>query len=154
MFIKVENGAAVGEPFGLDQLQLLFPNTSFALPVDPKFLESLGYANYWQTTPPDNTSTHKAIEVSPVCAADGAFHQTWELTPKSEQELQTERALAAIKAREMRNKYLAESDWTQFADSPIAVEKKAAWAAYRQALRDVPVQVGFPNSIQWPVKPE
>jgi len=53
--------------------------------------------------------------------------------------------------RANRNKLLAASDWTQVADAPV---DQAAWAAYRQALRDIPQQEGFPYSITWPVKPE
>ena len=53
--------------------------------------------------------------------------------------------------REMRNKMLTSSDWTQVADAPV---DKAAWATYRQALRDIPSQAGFPNEITWPTEPE
>lgn len=57
-----------------------------------------------------------------------------------------------VLAREKRNMFLSETDWTQAKDVPDAVSSK--WAAYRQALRDVPQQAGFPDNIQWPVKPE
>lgn len=60
-------------------------------------------------------------------------------------------ALLALK-REERNRLLSESDWTQAKDVPDSVGTK--WAPYRQALRDVPQQPGFPDNIQWPVKPE
>jgi hypothetical protein len=53
--------------------------------------------------------------------------------------------------RTQRNKLLKESDWTQVADAPV---DKAAWATYRQALRDITEQAGFPNNINWPTKPE
>jgi hypothetical protein len=53
-------------------------------------------------------------------------------------------------ARSERNRLLSESDWTQVADAPV---DKAAWAAYRQALRNIPQQAGFPTSIIWPEKP-
>jgi hypothetical protein len=43
--------------------------------------------------------------------------------------------------RHQRDQLLAQSDWTQMADSPLTVEQKAAWAAYRQALRDLPSSV-------------
>jgi hypothetical protein len=46
---------------------------------------------------------------------------------------------------------LAASDWTQVADTPV---DRAAWATYRQALRDVPDQTGFPDAVAWPVAPE
>ena len=36
----------------------------------------------------------------------------------------------------------------------LSAEEQAAWAAYRQALLDVPAQYGFPNDVTWPTKPE
>lgn len=52
--------------------------------------------------------------------------------------------------RDERTKRLLECDWTQLADSPV---DKTAWAAYRQALRDISKQVSFPWDINWPVAP-
>jgi len=52
-----------------------------------------------------------------------------------------------------RNSRLAASDWTQLDDSPMANTQKAAWATYRQALRDLPDQEGFPWNVTWPEKP-
>lgn len=52
--------------------------------------------------------------------------------------------------RKQRNDLLAACDWTQVADAPV---DKEAWAAYRQALRDITAQEGFPLSIDWPVAP-
>jgi len=52
--------------------------------------------------------------------------------------------------RNTRTTKLAECDWTQLADSPV---DKAAWATYRQALRDVPTQAGFPWNVVWPDQP-
>lgn len=54
--------------------------------------------------------------------------------------------------REQRKGLLAASDWTQVADSPLTTEKKAEWATYRQALRDVTDQPD-PNAIAWPSPP-
>lgn len=56
----------------------------------------------------------------------------------------------ANNTRNTRNSMLKDCDWTQLADSPV---DKSAWATYRQALRDVPAQAGFPWTIEWPVKP-
>ena len=53
--------------------------------------------------------------------------------------------------RNDRSKLLTECDWTQIEDSKV---DKAAWATYRQALRDVPSQSGFPWNIVWPIQPE
>lgn len=56
----------------------------------------------------------------------------------------------ATVARRNRDRLLAASDWTQVADAPV---DQAAWATYRQALRDVPQQAGFPDNITWPEVP-
>jgi hypothetical protein len=57
----------------------------------------------------------------------------------------------AYGVRYRRDKLLAETDWTQAADVSQATKDK--WAPYRQALRDVPEQSGFPTEIVWPTKP-
>ena len=56
----------------------------------------------------------------------------------------------ATAARTKRNSLLTDSDWTQVADAPV---DQAAWATYRWALRDIPTQAGFPETIDWPAIP-
>ena len=50
-----------------------------------------------------------------------------------------------------RNGLLSASDWTQLPDVPL--ETRSAWCTYRQALRDITEQPGFPLDVQWPQKP-
>jgi hypothetical protein len=57
----------------------------------------------------------------------------------------------AKSVRQQRGEKLKDSDWTQVADAPV---DQAAWATYRQALRDVTEQSGFPWTITWPTQPE
>ena len=57
---------------------------------------------------------------------------------------------AAAEVRTERDAKLAETDWTQVADAPV---DQAAWATYRQSLRALPEQAGFPNTIDWPTSP-
>ena len=60
--------------------------------------------------------------------------------------------LARVKAE--RDAKLAACDWTQLADSPLGSTTKAAWAAYRTQLRQLPDTVGFdPTNFSWPVAP-
>lgn len=56
----------------------------------------------------------------------------------------------AGQVRAERNGLLTASDWTQVADAPV---DKEAWAAYRQALRDITAQPGFPWTVTWPEMP-
>lgn len=60
------------------------------------------------------------------------------------------RLLTEDEVRKQRNNILADSDWTQVADAPV---DQAAWATYRQSLRDIPQQDGFPTDVVWPDKP-
>lgn len=55
-------------------------------------------------------------------------------------------------ARSERAKLLASSDWTQLPDVPLAT--KEAWATYRQALRDITAQPGYPFNVIWPQAPQ
>lgn len=48
-------------------------------------------------------------------------------------------------ARQVRGEALARSDWRVMPDSPLSTEQRAAWVAYRQALRDWPEQPGWPG---------
>ena len=59
-------------------------------------------------------------------------------------------ALAWDGVRAERDRLLAASDWTQVADAPVDA---AAWAAYRQALRDVPQDFDSPDDVVWPTPP-
>jgi hypothetical protein len=56
----------------------------------------------------------------------------------------------ARSVRYQRDQLLDDSDWTQVPDAPVDHQ---AWAEYRQALRDLPQQEGFPQEITWPQKP-
>jgi|TARA_E500000305_G_C3882242_1_gene170301 hypothetical protein len=56
--------------------------------------------------------------------------------------------------RNHRDMLLAESDWTQYADSPLSDSKKAEWAVYRQALRDFPSTWVPADTCDFPDKPE
>jgi hypothetical protein len=62
-------------------------------------------------------------------------------------------SVAAMKIKIRRNRLLYESDWTQLPNGPLSSELQTAWATYRQALRDITAQPGFPNDVIWPARP-
>ena len=59
--------------------------------------------------------------------------------------------IVADRVRRQRDSLIAETDWTQGRDLPAAMSNK--WKPYRQALRDVTLQEGFPHNVTWPEKP-
>ena len=61
--------------------------------------------------------------------------------------------MTADEARTKRDKLLAATDWTQVLDAPIDAATRESYRAYRQALRDLPEQEGFPGTITWPELP-
>jgi hypothetical protein len=90
---------------------------------------------------------------------DGKWYTKYILGPvfTGETALADEAAYIALKdaeqatnVRNQRTEKLNDCDWTQIADSTA---DKTAWATYRQALRDVPSQTGFPWEITWPTQP-
>ena len=52
-----------------------------------------------------------------------------------------------------RDRLLAKSDWTQLLDSPLSDSKKAEWATYRQALRDMPTTITDKENPTYPTEP-
>lgn len=61
-------------------------------------------------------------------------------------------ATQAAAVRATRNARLKDSDWSQGKDIPDAIS--TVWATYRQALRDLPSQAGFPWDVTWPQSPQ
>lgn len=55
--------------------------------------------------------------------------------------------------RAERDALLVASDWTQLADTELTEAERAAWADYRQALRDLPEQTTDPLAPDWPTPP-
>lgn len=62
-------------------------------------------------------------------------------------------AQIAMMARAMRDTRISASDWVMLPDVVMSEEKRLLWVEYRQALRDITNQPGFPRNIVWPTKP-
>jgi hypothetical protein len=72
----------------------------------------------------------------------------------AQQRAADERFMRGLDARMRRDNELIRSDVTVTRAYEAGVPVSAEWVAYRQALRDIPQQPGFPDNIQWPTKPE
>jgi hypothetical protein len=121
-----------------------FPNTSFGErgpSVD--WIKSEGYyvITVWK---PYDHATEKLVSAAPhlydgmCCLVD--------VEPLTAEELQARVDTQWQVVRTQRNQMLKDTDWTQLSDSPV---DKAAWALYRQALRDI-TQQPDPFNITWP----
>jgi hypothetical protein len=149
MHVLIENGAVKQYPYSLGQLKAANPLTSFPAQATDEMLASFGVERVFFSTPPELTDTQVLEEGTPVIA-DNRWTQVWTVRDMTTEEVASRNDTQAATVRAQRNNKLTESDWTQVADAPI---DKAAWAAYRQVLRDVPSQQGFPWNITWPDAP-
>ena len=82
---------------------------------------------------------------------EGKWYTKYSVADMDAEAIAAKDAEQAKSLRQQRGEKLKDSDWTQVADAPV---DKAAWAVYRQALRDVSGQEGFPWTITWPTQPE
>lgn len=150
MLIQLNNGVPTGNPVTNENFLLLFPDVSFPKYLTPEDVEPFGYGLYEFSAAPTPSRYEKVVETTPVKNATDVWMQSWALQEMSDQE----KAEADYKQGELvradRNRRLAECDWTQLPDAPV---DHAVWAAYRQELRDVTGQSGFPWDVQWPTQP-
>lgn len=130
----------------------LFPNVSFpATGVDEGFLteNSAMQVIQWEMFNPE---IENLVTVEPYILGNKVY--TCLKVAKTEAELKNEarnkEIAKEIEVRNQRNVLLTGSDWTQVADAPV---DKATWATYRQELRDITSQEGFPFNVIFPNPP-
>ena len=150
MHALIENGAVKQYPYGFGQLKATNPLTSFPAQATDEMLASFGVERVFFATPPELTDTQVLVEGTPVIA-DNRWTQVWTVRDMTTEELASRNDAQTTSVRVERNDKLSASDWTQVADAPV---DKTAWATYRQALRDIPSQAGFPWTITWPEEPQ
>lgn len=121
-----------------------YPRHIGDIEIDPVGMAD--YAPVVQYPPPNIDYSRNTLEVDTPQNREGVWHHMWKIVPYPDE-------VGAKRVREKRNQLLSESDWTQLDDTPLTNDKKLEWAEYRQALRDVPTQSGFPWEVVWPDKP-
>ena len=127
----------------------------------PEILDSLGADVVLEGPQATGGTVYQYSQADGVEQIDGKWYTKYVLGPiftdgettAAEQEAAYKAVKDAEQAsamRKTRGDKLAESDWTQVADAPV---DKAVWATYRQALRDITTQEGFPWTVTWPDAP-
>ena len=151
MFVKIENGVVAQYPYTLAQMLADNPATSFPSSITAQLHESFGVFEVgYEGAPEFDPKTHRVEHSAAPSLIGGKWMLTKTVVAKTQEQLDSDAAGRSAQVRSERNTKLAASDWTQLADSTA---NKAAWATYRQALRDVTEQSGFPWTIDWPTQP-
>jgi hypothetical protein len=127
----------------------------------PEVLTALGADVVFEGPQATGGTVYQYSQASGVEQIDGKWYTKYVLGPVftdgETTAAEQETAYKAIKdaeqasaVRKSRGDKLADSDWTQVADAPV---NKTVWATYRQALRDITAQSGFPWTVTWPDAP-
>lgn len=145
VYARIQGNLAVEYPLQEGEIRRRHPQVSFSRPFRPP----VGYAAVLPVEPPTVSWQEDLVEGTPEFL-DDAWRQRWIVQPASDEQLGIRQAAQAAVVRQERNSRLAASDWTQLPDAAV---DQQAWNQYRQALRDVPQQAGFPMAIDWPSEP-
>lgn len=133
-----------------DEIKSLHPNTSLPQVWGQSVCDDLGIDPILETPAPATTRFQSANKTGVEQDSLGNWVWSWTVTDWDQAAIDAATANQANQVRADRTRRLADSDWTQVADAPV---DKAVWAVYRQALRDVTLQAGFPWDITWPEAP-
>ncbi len=147
-YAKLENDQIVEFPIYQGDLKNL---VGFDDLSGEEFPTPEGYVAVEDTIPPAFPQDHtKTLREGTPVLVDNLWTRVWTIDEATESELQIRTQRKSTEVRKLRNEFLANSDWTQLADAPV---DSGMWTVYRQQLRDVPSQSGFPWQIEWPVAP-
>lgn len=148
MYIKLNDGVA--EPYSLSAIKNDNPSVSFPKMVTDEIAAEYGiYPAVVEAQPDFNVATHNCELSTTATQVDGVWTYTWNVTEKSADEITNHNDSLARQVRAERETKLKASDWMALSDVTMTAE----WSTYRQALRDVPEQAGFPHTITWPEEP-
>ena len=140
-YLKITNGQP--EIYSIGQLRRDNANTSFPkYPSDALLSEWDVYPYTVQDQPGYDSLTESVSATHPV-EVDGVWTQGWTVDNLPV-------GVAEENVRSRRNTLLSQTDWMALSDVTMSPD----WAAYRQSLRDVTAQPGFPYAVVWPTKPE
>lgn len=140
MLIALVSGSTVTK---VGDYKELFPNTSFPPSgVSDEFLvaNNAKKVNLFKS---HNRATEKLVPCDAY--VEGEWVYTVEVQTKTEAEIAADNASKAAQVRANRDALLTACDWTQLPD--VTIPKKAEWATYRQALRDITNDPAFPDVV-------
>ena len=139
-YYDITNSVIVSEK----QILRANPNTSFALPLSDAALAGLNMAKLLEDTRPSFDADTQVIIDGAVEERDGSYYQTYSVIDRPAEAIENDLNNKKSQVRAQRNARLAETDWAILPDSPLSDEDKTVYQNYRNALRDVPAQDGFP----------
>ena len=143
LLVKISNGEVAQYPYTLNDLRREHSHTSFPKTISEETLAKYGVYSVTLLTQPNYDYLVQSPVLSTVPYLDV---DSWKLSYTVEDQPQE---IAEENIRNKRNQLLDDTDWMATSDNTLSAEM----TSYRQALRDITSQTGFPYSVEWPVKP-
>ena len=101
--------------------------------------------------PQPTLTRYQVASAVPAVQENGQWYTSFTVSNMADEAKTALDTAQAVSVREQRDAKLAKCDWTQAVDCPLT--NKADWATYRQALRDLTKETGFPWTMTWPTDP-
>lgn len=153
-YVQARGGVFERHVYDVEPTQWDENNYCYARRLDPERAAMLGVHKLKIVTPPYfDPATQKRVERDAVLI-DGVWTQVYAVEQLTDEEAAEKRAEKAAQVRAERDRYLAATDWWVSKSAEIGEAVPADRHIYRQALRDISKQPGFPWSVTWPEKPE
>ena len=150
MYVKIENNQVAQYPYSIEQLREDNSNISFPAEISNDTLAAYGvYPVSYGPAPSYNPATQKLAVSSQPSFVNGNWILTKSIIDKTAEQITNDTATQAIQMRALRDQRLTQTDWCALSDVTMSTEM----TTYRQALRDLPTQEGFPYNVTWPTKP-
>ena len=140
-----ETGAVVFD----NEFRSMHPNTGFPAQLTEEIINEFGGDVVFEG-PQASPTRYQVAFADGVEEINGQWFTKYSVADMEAEAIAAVDAAQATAVRTQRNEKLNTCDWTQVADSPV---DQAAWATYRQALRDISTQSGFPWEVTWPDAP-
>ena len=150
MYLK-NTAAGVDYPYSIQQLYSDNPNVSFPSTMSDLQLADLDmYLVTLDDDPAYDPLTQKVQQAAEPVLVDGGWVLTKTVVPLTVEDIQANYDIESAVIRAKRKILLDGSDWVSIKAFDTGSVLDTEWAAYRQALRDVPAQEGFPHTVVWP----
>lgn len=149
-YIHAENSIVIEYPYSLEKMRSDNPQTSFPREMSAEELAEWGVFAVEEQAPPAFSEQTELIELQPPSLVNGVWVQGWVILDASDKEMEQRKITKSAEVRKRRNRLLSETDYSQISDFQGSEAEKLNFAQFRQQLRDLPQQEGFPFSYVWP----
>ena len=153
MYVHAPNGIAAAWFANSADLIAAFPQYSISISPSPEDLAQYEIYPVEQVEVPMAGAAQRVVRELPEFV-NGVWRDRLVVEDFTASEIAEFTPARAASLKLERSRQLFETDWTQALDAPLSEEERAAWRVFRQGLRDLTSQPGFPWDIVWPTPPQ